>query len=624
MRGLRGLRRGLAFAAAALALAPAPAAADKPAPADAPRDSYSPYERTAIDEGVQKLGASVEPHPEGMVLEGVDVITLDVFEKRDPLPGVLMRIANWFHATTRPYIIEREVLLTPGQRWDQALVDETARNLRAFAQLSLVLCVPLRGSAPGRVRLLVITKDVWSLRLNSNYLFENGRLQYLLLQPSEENLLGTHQEILGNFVLDPATIALGGSYVLPRIAGSRVSASVSASAIVNRATGAAEGSYGSFSYGQPLYSTLAEWAWGANLSWDYEITRRFIGGEFTDFNPATGLCAPSAAGTPPDDPKSCRYRTDALSGSYAVTRSWGSVHKHDVTLGVSASRHVYTAFDLSAFAPAAQVAFVASTMPVTDTQIGPYAEYHDYSTRFVDVLDFEILGLTENFRRGHEILLHVAPVTTALRSTRNFVDVFAAAAYTVPFGDGLVRGIVQSNTELGFGGPPPPIPGRTANAALPDASIEAALHIVTPRFGIGRLVFDTHVLDRYQNYVNSLVTLGGDSRLRGYPAGAFIGSDFFAANLEYRSRPLELFAVQLAGAAFFDTGDAFSDFSKIRLKHSVGFGARLLFPQLERTVMRVDWGFPLTHGPGLPAAWPGDVTVTFGQAFGVPVIPTGN
>ena len=43
--------------------------------------------------------------------------------------------------------------------------------------------------------------------------------------------------------------------------------------------------------------------------------------------------------------------------------------------------------------------------------------------------------------------------------------------------------------------------------------------------------------------------------------------------------------------------------------------------------MRFDWGFPLTPVPGLPTTarpFPGDVTLTFGQAFGMPVLPTGN
>jgi hypothetical protein len=599
------------------------ARADKPAPPDDKRDPYSPYERHSIDAAVAKLGAEIDPSPEGKVLEDIEVVTLDVFEKRDPLPPFLTPIANWFHATTRHYVIEREVLEARGQRWSQALIDETARNLRGLPQLSLVLAVALRGSAPGRVRLLLITKDVWSLRLNSNFTYENGRLQYLLLQPSEENLVGSHQAVYGTFVMDPATYSFGAQYVIPRLDGSRVRATASSAIILNRASGAFEGTNGSVTYGQPLYSTLAEWAWGGAITWNQQITRLFAGGQLTDFNPATGQCV--GVGTVTDDPRTCRYKTDSLGGVYAVTRSWGSAHKHDLSLGFSASRLQYRpyAFDTAEN----QAAFVAAYMPRSDNVNAPYLEYHDYSSRYVDVLDFETLALTENYRRGHELLFRVTPASTLLRSSRNFVRLFGAAAYTVPFGDGLVRAILQGNVEIGTDQSPPQGQGR-----IPDASVEAGLRIMTPRFKVGRLVFDTHVLDRAQNYLNALTYLGGDSRLRGYPSQYFVGKDFFSANLEYRSRPVEILSVDIAGAAFFDTGDAFNDFSKVLLKHSVGVGARVEFPQLERTVMRVDWGFPLTfpRGPGVVNAglpkspWPGDITVTFGQAFSVPTIPTGN
>jgi hypothetical protein len=636
-RGFSPGRAVVAALAAALvpALAASPARADpppapKPGPATEPpderRDTYSPYERASIDEAVRRVHGVVERRPEGKILEGVDIVTLDVFERRDPIPNVLLRFVNWFHVTTKKYVIEREVLLNPGERYSQALVDETARNLRGFSQLSLVLCVPLEGSAPGRVRLLVITKDVWSLRLNNSFTYEDGRLQYLLLQPAEINLAGTHQEILGNFVLDPATIQVGGAYVIPRLAGSHIAASISANAILNRDTGHAEGTSGAFTYQQPLWSTLAEWAWGGSMSWDYEISRRFIGGLFTDFDPSKDQCVTATvqSGTAAD-PKRCEYRTDALAGSYAVTRSWGSAFKHDLSVGVSANRRIYTTNDLSVFSPAEQVAFDQALVPVSDVAIGPYVEYHDYSSRFVDVLDVETLGLTENFRRGHEILLHVAPITTAFNSSRNYVNVFASAAYTVPIGDGLVGGVVQSNVEVTTGAPAASVaknPG--AGDRIPDGSIEAGLHITTPRFKIGRLVFDADFVDRYKDYLNTQSSLGGDTRLRGYPSGSFVGQNFVAANLEYRSRPFELFSVQLGGALFFDAGDAFNEFSQIRLKQGAGFGLRVLFPQLERTVMRIDWGFPLTKGVLPPQSFPGDIVVTFGQAFDPPTVPTGN
>jgi hypothetical protein len=593
-------------ATAALTTAPAAAWADPPAPApaDERRDGYSPYERETIAKALGKVPGTIDPAPEGKVIEGVEIVTLEVFEDRDPLPTWLTPIANWFHRTTRRGVIAREVLLTPGERWEQAMVDQTARNLRGLDQLSLVLTVALRGGAPDRVRLLVITKDVWSLRLNSDFRFAGGRLQYLLLQPSEMNLLGTHQTVSGNLVLDPATIAVGATYVVPRLAGSRINGSISASAVVNRDTGRVEGTYGALSYGQPLYSTRTTWAWGANLSWDQETVRRFIGGLPTDFDPTRGACSIAESGTPSAGPgsKRCQYRRDQVIGSYGVTRSFGSAVKQDLTLGVSASRKEYRTFDLSAFSADQRAAFLSALVPVSDTQVGPYLEYHTYSTRYFDVLDLDTLGLTESYRRGHDVTLRVQPVTRALNSDRNFFEVYTSATYTQPMGDGLVRGAVVTDTEV-------------TTTGVPDGSVSAALRVATPRFGHGRLVFDAKVLDRYANYLNVRSTLGGDSRLRGYPAAMFIGKSYVVANLEYRSDPIEIAAIQLGFSLFADSGDAFDDFRQMRLKQSCGAGLRIVFPQLQRYVMRVDLGFPLSLDAVPPSTPKSDVVVTFNQAF---------
>jgi hypothetical protein len=53
------------------------------------------------------------------------------------------------------------------------------------------------------------------------------------------------------------------------------------------------------------------------------------------------------------------------------------------------------------------------------------------------------------------------------------------------------------------------------------------------------------------------------------------------------------------------------------LKHSVGAGARLLFPQFDRTVFRIDWGLPLADEYRGPS---GAFMITFGQAFSMPLL----
>jgi hypothetical protein len=565
--------------------------------------SYSPYERTTIRGALKKLEAEIDPAPEGKVVEKVDVITLDVIEKRDPAPGFL----NWFHATSKRDVIEREILIHTGDRYQQRLADETARNLRSVRQISLVLCIPLKGSSEDRVRIVVITKDIWSLRLNTNFHYAGGRFEYLLIQPSEENLLGTHHSISATFLLNLASYSLGLRYSMPRIGGSQIRLLADASVIVNRESGEAEGSFGSFSYGQPLFSTQAKWAWGVSMTWRKEVTRRFC---VTGSSACTGdLRGYDAEVTPQDDAIPYAYRSDIVTGQYYATRSFGSVIKHDFSAGLDVSRRVFRPLDLSTFELAAAEEFVMNALPVSDTRIGPFLEYRTASTRFHRVLDLETLGLQEDVRIGHEVILKVSPITTALNASRNFFATFAGAKYGIPLGDGLAAAFVESTVDI-------------EADRLADASIEAGARVITPRIGIGRLLVDARMLHRYRNYLNRTSALGGSTRLRGYPTQAFLGKDVVVANFEFRTRPVEILACQLGAAAFFDAGDAFEGWSDFRPKQSAGFGLRILFPQLDRTVLRADWGFPLTRGYREPDALPGDIVVTFKQAFPIPDVPS--
>lgn len=555
---------------------------------------YSPYEKESIRDAIAAVRGKVEPAPEGKILERVEVVSTDVIEKRDPAPAFL----NVFHTRTRSYVIEREALLDLGDRYVQVLVDETARNLRRFHQLSLVACVPLQGSRPDRVRLLIVTKDVWSLRLNSDFRFAGGALEYLLLQPSEENLAGTHHTVSALLTLQPLSYSLGGRYVIPRLLGSRVMVGAEASVIQNRETGSSEGSFGTLSVGQPLYSTLTEWSWDITGSWLSEVTRRYVNGKLGVFD---------ARSTVQPDNIPFEYGSRVLALVPSVTRSFGWGAKHDFTVGVDASRRVYRTFDLSAYGPVAVSAFQEQVVPVSDTKVGPFVQVRAYRTDYLRVLDFETLGLQEDFRLGHDLYVRAAPYPEAFGSSRNVLGVYAGAQYTVALGDGLARVGVESATEH-------------EGEQVVDGLVRVSTRLTTPRLGFGRIVFDTLVLNRYRNYLNRTSFLGGDTRLRGYPTRYFFGKDVVAYNLEFRTRPIEILTCQLGAAFFFDAGDAFDGFSKMRIKKSVGFGIRGLFPQLDRAALRVDVGFPLNPVDITSRAYPFEIVATFSQAFPVPSI----
>src|SRR5262245_20312312 len=230
---------------------------------------YSPYEQASIDQALAELGTELDPSPEGKTVEGIDVVTLDVIEKRDPAPGFL----NALHATTRHYVIDREVLVRPGEAYTSVACDETARNLR-LPQLSLVLCTATRGHTDDTVRVLVVTKDVWSLRLGWDVVYVGNGLESLQLVPTETNLGGTHQIALMRYIYQPESQSVALGYRIPRLAGQRIALSAESGVIWNR-MGSLEGSIGSLAVASSLYSARTEWAWAVGSVWRNEVIRRY-------------------------------------------------------------------------------------------------------------------------------------------------------------------------------------------------------------------------------------------------------------------------------------------------------------------------------------------------------------
>lgn len=601
LASLIGLSGPLGWSASAQAQSAPPAA-------ERLRD-YSAYERQTLADVLGGLNLKTDPSPEGKRVERIVIVPLEVFEQRDVLPQWL----NVFHATTRKSVIRQEVLLREGDRYQQALIDDTIRNLRRLPgvpQLSAVLVVAAAGKTPGGVVLVVITKDVWSLRLNWDIVADPGGLDELILQPSETNFLGTHQILGATFLLQPNTYTLGAHYTIPSVGHSRVAMQASADVMMNRQSQAPEGSYGSLVAGEPLYSGNTEWAWDGGVSWQDVFLRRYVNAQLSSFaDKATDESLPFV------------YHARQTLATYEVTRSFGWDVNHDFTLAAGINRAVFQVPSAPAGVSAQTVTdFQNQYVPVSDTRVGPSLQYHTYEMRFVRVIDFDTLALQEDYRLGHDVIVRVYPSFKALGSSRDVVGVYGAAQYTWALRDGLFRASVQSTTE-------------PEGDHLADASIQPTAHLASPTVAnLGRLVLDATLLYRYRNYLNQTTILGGGDRLRGFPTNFFVGSSVMSYNVELRSRPVDIFSMELAGVAFYDVGDAFTGWSNFVPYQSVGVGLRTLFPWLDRTVFQADIGFPLRRpvDPSTGALIPPySFLLSFGQAFSTPtvspspVLPTG-
>ena len=120
---------------------------------------------------------------------------------------------------TKQRVIERELLFGPGDCFDQFMIDETERLLRAYSFLSEVdlFGVP---QPDGSYHVVVDTKDSWSTQVDVRLGVEGG-VQLDGFRIRETNFLGTGQEI-GLFYVDrDVTRDYGVSYSTPQLAGTR-------------------------------------------------------------------------------------------------------------------------------------------------------------------------------------------------------------------------------------------------------------------------------------------------------------------------------------------------------------------------------------------------------------------
>jgi hypothetical protein len=190
----------------------------------------------------------------------IHVVNQDVF---GPDEGFL-RWFNVFHRTSREHVVEREVLLRPGQMWDDELVDETRRRLR-------IPCSPRwwssprwwRSGGPEEVDLLVVTRDIWSLARQLALRDPGGgadRAQPVTVgeQPARLPQAGGDRVRHG-----PRRLQHRPQYVDKNIAGTHLQLLSRVDGVFRRDDGEREGSrsYTSFGYpcGRSIASTAPAW-----------------------------------------------------------------------------------------------------------------------------------------------------------------------------------------------------------------------------------------------------------------------------------------------------------------------------------------------------------------------------
>ena len=584
-------------------------------------------ERQTVNRAIKKRGYAVDPSPWGKVIGKVHVYNEDVFAERSRV----LQFFNNFHVTTKEFAIRLETVIGAGEVWDQERVEETARRLRDPLWSSVVVVIPVVSSDPGKVDMLVVTRDVWSLRLNTRYTFQEGKLTDLTLALSENNFFGLRKVLALAVAMDQGAIAMGPLFIDKNFLGQHLELRGRFDTIVNRddfldalpLIGAVredvgeggwtyEGTQSDISLTKPLWSLASKWGGGVSFNHRIATNRSFRstslrpvrcpldGGECAtritsmpdepnEFDPAT---------TPPEELLPVEYSFRRFSTSVFSSRQLDGKFgdhklKHQFQVAYAYSRIRPDLLDRFPGTPAQREPFRRAALPRRDTISEIGLSYGFFTPKFRTYRNVQSYDLAEDIRFGPDFDVSIGFNFEALGGEANYQRAGASLGWNFPWcRDGFVR------PTIGIGGKRQP--GLRDDTDFVDNTANASIRIVTPTYWYARVVANLSTATRWNPSASSFFFLGSDDGLRGYLINEFFGERLARANIEVRSTPWPLWFFRVGGVLFYDAGavpDTWKEFTfKEHLHHNIGIGARALIPQSNRELFRFDLAIPLDDG----------------------------
>lgn len=574
--------------------------------------TFSSLERRSIERVLAASALVVEPQPWGKVIDRIEVVNEKVFAEDNWL-----QFFNHFHITTRDWRIRNELTIGQGEVWDQDRVQESARRMHDPLYTSVVALLPVKSASPGRVGLLVVTRDVWSLRFNSQFAFQQGALTDLSFSLSENNFLGRRNLLALAVVMDPGSIAIGPLFIDKDFLGQHLDLRFSVSQIITRQAGKkfdpvtgtftripgdpvglqdggklhSEGSDATFSLTRPFWSLATKYGGGASFAWRNAISRSFTGANgdpyelFTD--PGSGL------------PFEYRRRTWSISAN--VARQWGDEWKHRLGFGYvlsSSQSSLLPSFDM--FDQSARNTFAADVLPRSEVISQPFVEYSLFQPRYQTVRNVSTYDLAEDIQLGPSATVTLGQGLRTLGGDRNFTRPSLSLGYVLPWShDGYISSSASANLRFQSG----------SRWTTIDNSAAAQIRTAMPSFRLFRIVGELSVETRWHDTQNQFFAIGSDSGLRGYNLNQFRSprgesSRRVSGQLELRTTPVPWWVLRFGGVVFYEVGGVAASLHDLSLFHDIGFGLRVLVPQTSRELLRFDVAFPLRSAPNNAAFQP--------------------
>jgi hypothetical protein len=491
-----------------------------------------------------------EKSAEGAVIGKIVLVKNDVFDITDERENKsFYRFINKLHIITKDKVIERQLLLKPGDKYSARLAEESARILRSRRYL-FDAKVEAINNHDGAVDLRVTTKDVWTLKPGFSASRAGGENR-IGIDLEEVNLFGRGQKIRIAKDEDVDRTSRTFDFRDPHIGDNLVTAALTISDNSDGHTNFA-------SLIRPFYALDTRWSAGAAAFDDDHRTAFYSLGE-----------------------QEAEYQHErqlhSLFGGWSAGLENGWVRRYRA--GVVFDDNQFTMVETGN---------LPALLPEDRRLIYPFVELELLEDQFETTSNKEQIGRTEDFYMGERLTASLGYASEDFDADRSAV--LYSSSYSRGFGSLETKALLTSIWASGR-----LEDGKSRNAIV-RLNTRYYFHQSNKRMFTATMdVTYGHALD-----LDNMVQLGGETGLRGYPLAYQSGDSKALFSVEQRYfwkwYPFRLFRV--GGAIFADVGRVWGENPVGEANQGwlrdVGFGFRFSSPRVGfRRMIHLDIAFPL-------------------------------
>jgi hypothetical protein len=435
-------------------------------------------------------------------------------------------------------------------------------------------------------------------------------LAYLDVPITEINFLGRGITLTLEPNLRRDIFELGESFSEPRLFGSRIAVRESAALIFGRDSHKLEGTEGYVEVQRPLYTLDQQWGFDTFVVWNSRQQRNFRGNEIWQLNYPTDEA--------PARQVPFIYDTREIQVNALVTRRFDlAAYKLDVTSGLGgySLRYDYPT-DAPPLSKAENDWYIDNWLPRSEDATYLYGLLSFFKPEYAVEHDLESFALSEDLHLGPQLKVGFKwAIPTFVKNS--FGEIGGSLRWVFRIGGDVLS--IAAAGRMRFISGDEPVGHFYAKDGPVNQHYAVQVTNWSPLFEGGRFVTRVLASWRIRDLNHRQVLLGGGTGLRGLGAEALVGHNLLLGNFEYRTRPFSIATVHVGFVLFYDVGSAYGDNPENgnlpQLVHTMGLGMRVLFPQLNQQVIRLDIGYVIGGPQSLS---PDRVSSSFGQITQLP------